>query len=384
MAGCLGDALPKAWWRDKEILVREVEAHGGQNPAALAHGTSQSVLTKWWTRHGLPPLPAGRPPNAILQPVPHDDSWLLAHLKKTKGTATVEQLADLADVSPRKVREALERLGHDGYRVEEEDARVTLRRVPPITKNVHRALFAGEDIIFGVVGDTHLGSNHERLAELHMAYRIMEDEGVETVYHVGDLVSGVGIFPGQANEIQHTTYEGQVRYAVENYPRAANLHTHIIAGNHDLEGDFGRIGANPVLAFCNQRDDFTYAGDYLATFELAQGTRIDLLHPKGGIGYAADYKLRKIAEGFEAGRKPHVLFCGHWHRRAWFEARAIQMVMTGCFESGGSFGPRLGLSDPAVGFHVVRMRVADDGSVVRFLPEWFKFHPGRGVEQEAA
>jgi predicted phosphodiesterase len=310
---------------------------------------------------------------------------VLAELKKRRYVATVEGLADACDVPPKRIREALERLGHDGYRVaEQEGSRVVLQRVPPPSLNVHKALFKGEDVVFGVISDTHLSSKHERLEELHMAYRVMEDEGIKTVYHPGDLVCGLGIFPGQVNEIKNFTYEDQVRYAVDNYPRSATIHTHIISGNHDIEGEFGKVGANPVAAFCNQRDDFTFAGDYDATFELEQGTRINLLHPKGGVSYAASYKLQKFAESFEIGSKPNLMLVGHYHRRLAFEARGIQMLLCGCFESGGSFGKRLGMTEPAVGFHIVRMKVADDGSIVRFNPEWLRFYPGRKLSHAVA
>lgn len=317
------------------------------------------------------------------EPAEADDSWLLAALKKAGDSASVEELANVADVSPKRVREALERLGRDGYRVAEDADRIVLKRRPVPSANVHRALFKGKTVRFGVVSDTHLGSKHERLDELHHAYQVFKDEGITTVYHPGDLVCGYGIFPGQNTEVHKHTYNDQVDYAVEVYPKVEGIHTYIIGGNHDLEGAWGKAGANPVVAFCNQRDDFTYLGDYQATVELEQGTRIYLLHPKGGIGYAADYKVRKLAEGFEGGAKPNVMLIGHFHRRFDVEARGIHCLLSGCFEAGGSFGPRLGLSDPAVGFHIVTMTVADDGSVVRWVPEWYRFWAGRTVAEAA-
>lgn len=378
-------ALPDRWWLDADTLVAEVDAHGGNRSAcARAHGIRPSVLANAWQHHGLPKLSNGGRPSDAIAEASVDDGWLLAALKKRGDEASVEDLADHADVSPRKVREALERLGKDGYRVAENtQARVTLHRVPPPSENVHRALFAGEDVRFAVVSDTHLGSKRERLDELHWAYDVIADEGITTVYHPGDLVCGNGIFPGQINEIHQHSYEDQVAYAVANYPVRAGVTTEIIGGNHDLEGLFGKMGANPVVAVCNQRDDIVYRGDYQATFELDQGTRINVLHPKGGMGYAADYKVRKLAEGFESGTKPNVLLVGHFHRRGAFEARGIQALLCGCFEGGGSFGARLGMSDPAVGFHIVTMRVADDGSVVKFNAEWYRFWLGRTLELAA-
>jgi predicted phosphodiesterase/transposase-like protein len=380
---CRGDSLPDQWWQDKELLAAECAAHGTPREVSLAHGVAANTLSKWRSRHGLPKLLPG--PTAKAEFVQrHDDAWLLEALRKRKNNATVEQLADLGDVSPRKVREALERLGHDGFRVaEEEGQRVLLRKVPPPSDNVHKMLFAGETVRFGVVSDTHLGSKHERLEELHHAYNVFRDEGITDVFHPGDLVCGYGIFPGQANEVHVHTYAEQVEYAVANYPKVDGIRTRIISGNHDIEGDFGRVGANPVVAFCNQRDDFEFLGDYRASIELEQGTRIYMLHPKGGMGYAADYKVRKLAEGFESGAKPNVMLIGHFHRRFDVEARGIHALLCGCFESGGSFGVRLGLSDPAVGFHIVEMTVADDGSVVKWRPEWHRFWPGRGVAKAA-
>lgn len=375
--------LPEHWWRDAELLRAQYEKHGTLEAVSRAHGISDRSLKHWWKRLGLPPLPPGPKPSVVKAAAGDGDAWLLDVLKSEGDSATVEELADAADVSPRRVREALERLGHGGYRLaEEDDARIVLRRVPVPSDTVHRALFAGEEIRLGIVSDTHLGSKHCRLDELHMAYKLLEDEGIETVLHPGDLVCGTGIYPGQINDIDLHTLEAQIDFAAENYPRFKGR-TLLIGGNHDLEGAFGKVGANPALAVANQRDDIDYLGDYRATIELEQGTRLYLLHPKGGMGYSADYKVRKLAEGFESGTKPNACFIGHFHRRGDFEARGIQMLLCGCFESGGSLGPRLGLLDPAVGFHIVTMRIGDDGSIVKWESAWHRFWPGREVELAA-
>lgn len=370
------------WWRDSQQLAEEIEAHGTNSEIARIHGRSETLYRRWRDRAGFAVSEAV---NAHPTPGPHltlvpDDGWLLKALKKSKDRATVEELADRADVSPRKVREAMARLSADGYRIGEDDSRVVLSRVPAASDNVHKALFDGEVYRFAALGDTHSSSKHERLEELHLAYDIIADEGVTDVYHQGDFTCGVGIFPGQINEIKNFTYESQVEYLVANYPVRDGITTHGIGGNHDLEGEFGRAGANPALAFANQRPDIDYLGDYHASIEFEQGTRMYMLHPKGSMGYAMDYKARKLVEGFEGGRKPNVMLVGHFHRAGWIEPRSVHVLFTACFESGGSFGPRLGLPDPSVGFYIVEMRIADDGSVVSFKPEFRKFFPGRKVK----
>lgn len=383
--GCPANNGPADWFWDPEALREEYEQHGSLAAAAHAHGVHPSTLNKKWAsfaRDGvLPPLRRGaKPPN----PSVHDgDERLLAALKKLGDRADIEQLSDATGMLPREVRAALKALGHDGYQLEQSDDVVVLHRVPPPSDEVSQILFDGEVYRFAVVSDTHLGSKHERLEELHVAYDMIKAEGIDTVYHPGDLVCGYGVFPHQVNTVHLHTYEEQVEYAALNYPVRDGVTTEIIAGNHDLEGKFGKIGANPVAAVCNRRPDMIFRGRYRHTKELPQGTRIYMLHPQGGSGYAMSYKAQKIAEGFEGGAKPDVALIGHWHKRGDFEWRNIKMLLAGCFEGGGSFGARLGLGEPAVGFHIVEMTVADDGSVVRWKPEWFKFFPGRGIQHAA-
>jgi hypothetical protein len=42
----------------------------------------------------------------------------------------------------------------------------------------------------------------------------------------------------------------------------------------------------------------------------------------------------------------------------------------------------LGLS-PAVGFHILTLTIGDDGTLVKMVPEYFRFTEGRTVEEEA-
>jgi predicted phosphodiesterase len=308
---------------------------------------------------------------------------------KRKRSYTVEHLADTVDASPRRVRDGIEQLRDAGFRIpEERDGQVELQRVPPTKAGaVHKLpmqLLDGDRIRFGVVSDTHLCSKECALEELHLAYDYFEREEISTVLHPGDLVAGVGIFKGQHNEITHHTFEDQRDFAVEHYPNRTGITTHIIGGNHDLEGDFGKIGADPVKGVANKRADLEYLGPYSAWLELVNGAYVHLLHGKGGMSYAYSYKMQKLCEAYPAGRKPAALILGHFHVQAGLQARGIQGMFPGCFEwSSKQFGDRLGLT-PAVGFHVVEAQLGDDGSVVEWLPRWKPIWEGRVVAVAAA
>jgi predicted phosphodiesterase/biotin operon repressor len=304
-----------------------------------------------------------------------------------KRTLRVEEIADQLDVSPKRVREAVEALRAGGYRIPDEQGNVIeLQRVAPAKDSLHKldpALLDGSVLRVGVVSDTHLCSNEEALAELHLAYDVFEREGVREVWHAGDFVAGVGIFRTQASEIKRHTFETQVDYLVEHYPRRRTIHTRGITGNHDIEGEFGRIGANPLIAAARKRDDIEYLGDYSAWIELPNGAWVHLLHGKGGMSYAYSYKAQKLVDGYPAGRKPALLIPGHWHVKGNICARNVEVLWPGCFEWRSKFLERLGLH-PKVGFHILELTIGDDGSLVRFLPEWYSFYEGRVVTGSAA
>jgi predicted phosphodiesterase len=372
------------WWRDPATLKAEVEKHGGFEHASIAHGGTPAMRTlqSWWRKHQLParaPGPQGTSPAAV----ENSDDWLLAALKRHKDKASVVELADECDVSPKRVREALDRLNEKGFRVEEEQQEVVLRRLPVPSNAQHKVLFSGDTYRFGIASDFHLNSKHCRLEELHIAYDRFEFEGIETVYCPGDITSGLGIYRTQSYDIINHTFEEQVEFCVENLPRKKSIVTRVVGGNHDQEGEFARAGCNAALAVCNRVKGYEYDGDYDATYTLPQGTTIMVRHPMGGKGYAKSYKPQKFAESFEGGTKPNVLILGHYHDAGYWVERNIHLVMAGCFEGNSNLGKRVPLGSPAVGFWIVEITVAKDGSVVRFRPEFFPFFAGRSVAHAA-
>lgn len=295
---------------------------------------------------------------------------------------TVESLSDKFDVSPKRIRGCLDILRSRGIRVPDEldspDGSISLEKVVPVKHNIHTSLLSGDKIRIGVVSDTHLNSNEEAVQELHAAYDLFVEEEISEVLHAGDLVAGRGIYRTQDAEIKNHTFETQVGYAVANYPEREGIKTRMISGNHDIEGDFGRIGADPVMATALRRQDIEYLGPFSAWVELPNGGNIHLLHGKGGASYAFSYKAQKLAEGYPQGRKPSILIPGHYHRAGSLDVRGIQVLFPGCFEWKTHLLERLGLT-PAVGFWILTLTLGEDGSLVRFNPEWFRFFEGRVV-----
>lgn len=388
------------WWTDKELLLEALRTHGNCAAAARASAAAgvpvhQTTLQDWCRKFDIPlakrafSLVNETPKNAPLE-VELDRTTEAVHALLQKSTSnnrySISEIADELDISPRRVRTSLEDLRQKGYRIPDSDEQIHIQKVLPNRTNLHKSLLEGNEITIGVVSDTHLSSNEEALSELHLAYDIFEERGITEVLHAGDWTCGVDIFRGQVSEIKNHTFESQVEYLVEHYPKRDGIVTRGISGNHDIEGGFGRIGANPVVALANQRDDVEFLGDYSAWINYGPDEEnpcwIHLLHGKGGMSYSYSYKAQKLADGYRAERMPALLAVGHWHVRGAFEARGVQVLFPACFEWQSPFLTRLGLS-PAVGFHILTLTIGDDGTLVKMIPEYFRFTEGRTVDEQA-
>lgn len=296
-------------------------------------------------------------------------SKLHASLVKTKSP-TLEDLANNFDVAPKVIRAGIDDLVERGYRVKDlGDFWAIQKRTLPEEKIINSSL-EGDEFEIGLVADTHLSSNEQSLSGLHHAYDTFSDRGITEVYHAGDWTCGVGIFPQQTSSIFNHTYESQVDYLLANYPARNGIQTIGISGNHDIEGAFGRIGANPVSALANARSDITFAGDYSARIKIPSGPQIHLLHGKGGLGYSYVARAKKQVDSYQAD-KPTILAIGHWHVQGVLEHEGVQVIFPGCFEWKSSFMERLALT-PAVGFYILHIKLNSDGELIKFLPEWFR------------
>lgn len=391
----MGKSTSKISYPSHTEALEAVRVKGSVAGAADHFGIAVTSLKNWIVREGLAdkvraarqaahardlPSAPEEPEEAIADSV-HD------YLKKLTKTARINvyDVADGMDIPPRRVRDALDRLRGRGIRVPEEDddaGNIALQRVVPDKGDgkLHKSLLEGTELTVGLVSDTHLSSKEEALPELHAAYDIFEERGITEVWHPGDFTCGRGIFRTQDSEIKNHTFETQVDYLVENYPKRDGITTLGIAGNHDVEGQFGQIGANPVAALAQRRDDIRDLGLYSAWLELPGGSYVHLLHGSGGMSYAYSYKAQKLVDGYSPGQKPALLCVGHWHVSGWLHQRGVNVIFPGCFEWKSPFLARKGLS-PAVGFWILNLTIGDDGSVVKMIPEWHQFWEGRVVEQ---
>ncbi len=234
--------------------------------------------------------------------------------------------------------------------------------------------WTGDKIIrFGLMGDTQINSKYTQITYLHKYYDICQQEGIETVYHTGDIDEGEEMRLGHKYECYNQGVDDHIEEIARVYPRRKGIKTHFITGNHD-HSIFKRVGFDigPVIA--SRRDDMEYLGRDDAIIQLTPNCRLELRHPGDGTAYAVSYKIQKMVEAMSGGEKPNILAVGHYHKSEYLPVyRNVHCVQTGCFQAQTPFMRSKSIA-ANVGGWIVEINVDEEGTITRFKSEFIPFY----------
>lgn len=242
-----------------------------------------------------------------------------------------------------------------------------------------------KELRFGIVSDTHLCAETERLEELTEAYHIFKREGINRVFHAGDITDGFNVYRGHENHIKCFGTDKQAEYTIHNYPKIDGIDTFFITGNHDLKAyekggpDIGGLIVNGLTIGSDDegvkqvkgRTDLHYLGRYLARI-VWNNNKIDLIHPDYGFSYAVSYAPQKYINELEPGTKPDVLVFGHLHRAFYMNYRNINLLMGGCFQGQNDYLKRKGIQPVRAAWIIEMSR--DRKFRLDFKPTLLKFY----------
>lgn len=266
------------------------------------------------------------------------DSKLEKLLRSARRKLSIEVLSDELDTAPKVVRAAIERLQSSGKNINVTDGfEISKDIVPSAPTVIDTSKFKGKHIKFGLTGDNHLGSKYCRLDVLNALFDIWEDQGIDTVYQLGNMIDGDARF-NKFDLLAHGMEE-QVNYFVKNWPKRKGIVTKFVTGD-DHEGwyvqregvDIGRVLQGHARE--EGREDLVYLGhmehDIILQAPHGQST-MRLIHAGGGSAYATSYSAQKIVESYSGGEKPSILLIGHYHKAEYGYPREVHVVQCGCF-----------------------------------------------------
>lgn len=252
----------------------------------------------------------------------------------------------------------------------EETKRVVIQNQEP---KLHKAKWDGTKIIrFAIIGDTQIGSKYAQLTYLHSFYDLCQSEGIEHVYHTGDITDGLKMRVGHEYELYEVSADEMRDDVVKNYPKYGSIKTHFITGNHDAS-IYKNVGYDIGQAIANMRPDMEYLGRDCAVINLTPKCTLELRHPWDGTAYALSYKMQKMIEAMESDSKPNILAVGHYHKAEYLFYRNVHALQTGCFQGQTPFTRGKGISVHMGGW-IITIRVDDKGTIQGFAPEFVPFY----------
>jgi len=276
-----------------------------------------------------------------------------------KGEYSTGEISEKTDRSTKTISDTLAALSAEGYGIHECNGRYSLTKTPQEENKTFIHNWRGEILRFGVISDTHLCSKYCRMDHLSAFYDDIQAEGIDTVYHAGDVLDGDNVYRGHRYEVDIVGSDAQVDYVVQNYPYREGVKTRFITGNHDLQF-FKEQGRDVGRAIAAERPDMEYLGQLGAYVNITKTLRMYLLHPDSGPAYAISYKPQRIAAGFFGGEKPAIMIIGHYHQAEYLFERNIHIIQAGSWQGQTPYLRRKGIW-PKVGGWIVEIGITKEG-----------------------
>lgn len=233
--------------------------------------------------------------------------------------------------------------------------------------------WTGDKIIrFGLMGDTQINSKYTQLTHLHKLYDIYQHEGIDAVYHTGDIDEGEDMRQGHKYECYNQGADDHIQEIARVYPQRKGVQTCFITGNHDASL-FKKVGYDIGGSIAEKRKDMKYLGRDQAIIKLTPNCDLELRHPWDGTAYALSYKIQKQIEAMSGGEKPHIYAVGHYHKSDYMFYRNVHAFQTGCFQSDTPFTRGKGIAIQMGGW-IIEVNVDEEGTITRIKQEFIPFY----------
>lgn len=315
-----------------------------------------------------------------VQPSDPMAAQVLGVINRTKTHQTVEDLANKLITSPAIIRRALGDLKRGGHNVIDTEGMVELSREIPKADpfRIDTRKLKGKVLRFGITADNHLCSKYERLDVLESLFDAWHEQGITTVYQLGNMIDGDARF--NKFDVICQGLDAQSRYFAHHWPKRKGMTTYFITGD-DHEGWYvqreGVEVGRYLQSVCRDagRKDLVYLGhmehDIVFTGKR-QRSIMRLIHAGGGSSYATSYAPQKIVESYQGGEKPHILLVGHYHKAEYGYPREVHVIQGGCTCDQTPFMRKQKLQ-AHVGGWTVEVTINEDGLITRFRQEWMPF-----------
>ena len=188
---------------------------------------------------------------------------------------SVAEICDKFGLTRTQLKKRIESIKNEGYRVDtmyspnNKDRLFINYSSYTLSKPCVSTCDIGNNILIGLVADTHIGSDLCDMDSIKRIYEYFNKKGINFVFHLGDIVDGD--LKSIAGDI-----DSQVLTAILDYPNDSNIRNFIVLGNHD-EDFVEKTGIDVGCALEHYRDDFISLG-YADSYIKLSNSCIKLVH----------------------------------------------------------------------------------------------------------
>ena len=287
-------------------------------------------------------------------------------VNKKKDFITICQELELKDY---ELIGLVELMKQDGELIDYIDGQIVKLKKPNKKNDVYQISNNKEKLKLLLISDTHLCSKYDRLDLLRYLYSKADDLGVNYILHSGDFTDGKSNRPEHIYELKETSFQGQVDYCIDKYPKYSGK-TYVIQGNHD-DWWYKSAGSEILVPISKAREDIVYLGADVADMKIGN-LKIRLFHGSGGVSYAKSYKIQKYLDTIPIEEKPDILQTGHIHQAFYYKQDITHCFQTSCLEDQTPYCRGLGLSnDKSVWW--LEVEFDDKGNVHQITPTLEEF-----------
>lgn len=236
----------------------------------------------------------------------------------------------------------VELMKQEGELVDYINGEIVKLKKPKKNNDVYEITHNLEHLKLLLISDTHLCSKYDRLDILRYLYDKAEENGVKHILHSGDFTDGKSNRPEHIYELKEHSFQGQVDYCIDKYPKFSGK-TYAIQGNHD-DWWYKSNGSEILVPISKAREDIIYLGSDVADIKIGK-LKIRLFHGAGGIAYAKSYKIQKYLDTIPIKEKPDILQTGHIHQAFYYKQDNTHCFQTSCLEDQTPYCRGLGLSN---------------------------------------
>lgn len=255
---------------------------------------------------------------------------------------SLQKICEELELKDYEVIGLVELMKQQGELVDYVNGEIVKLKKPPKNNDIYEIKHNLERLKLLLISDTHLCSKYDRLDILRYLYDKAEDKGVKHILHSGDFTDGKSNRPEHIYELRETSYQGQIDYVIDKYPRYSGK-TYAIQGNHD-NWWYKSNGSEILKPISKAREDIIYLGSDVSDIKIGN-LKIRLFHGQGGIAYAKSYKIQKYLDTIPVNEKPDILQTGHIHQAFYYKQDNTHCFQTGCLEDQTPYCRGLGLSN---------------------------------------